>query len=304
MVYAFDWTDSDGSRALVLRIDSPGAAVGATRREEFELLAAAGRAGVTVPAVHHYEEAGNAVGGAFIVMDRVRGEAIARRLLRDEKYAAARAALPAQATAELARIHRMDTSDPRLGFLAERAPAAGDPRAYALAEVARYREILDSFAAGHPYPLLRLAGRWLAEHAPASERPAIVHGDFRVGNLLFDEAGLTAVLDWELSHLGDPVEDLGWFCVRAWRFGNDREPAGGLCSRERLCELYESAGGVAVDPATLRYWELFGNWKWAIICRMQADRHRSGPRPDLELAAIGRRVAETEQEILALLDQD
>lgn len=301
-VYAFDLHEGGEGRTLVLRLDSVGGGTQGTRREEYALLAAAARAGVTVPAVHLLGDADDGLGGSFFVMDLVPGEALARRLLRDERYAAARTALPADLGRELARVHEIDLSDPGLAFLAGRAPAGDDPRRFARSEVERYLQILDAFSGDQPYPLLRLVGRWLTANAPRVERPVLVHGDFRVGNVMFDEKGLTAVLDWELCHAGDPVEDLGWLCVRTWRFGNDNLPAGGLCSREELVRHYEAAGGIAVDPAALAWWEIFGNWKWAIICRMQAERHKMGKRLDVELATIGRRVAETEHEILALLD--
>lgn len=302
-VYSFELEeDGGGVRTLVLRLDSVGAGMPGTRREEFALLAAAARAGVTVPGVYCFGDTDAGLGGAFFVMDLVRGEALARRLLRDERYAATRLALPRDLGREAARVHVIDLDDPSLAFLREREPGGDDPRRFALSEVEKYRQILDGFSATQPYPLLTLVGRWLEQNAPAASKPALVHGDFRVGNVMFDEAGLTAVLDWELCHVGDPVEDLGWLCVRTWRFGNDALAAGGVCSREDLVRFYVEAGGEPVDPAALRYWELFGNWKWAIICRMQAERHKAGKRPDVELATIGRRVAETEHEILALLD--
>lgn len=299
-IYAFNLEGGGGVQRLVVRLDSAGAQ--GSRREEFALLAAARRGGVAVPRVLVEGSAASGLGGEFFVMDHVAGEALARRLLRDEKYAAARAALPGQLGRELARIHSMDIAGDGLGFLSERAPGGDDPRRFALAEVDRYRQVLDGFSADQPYPLLRLVARWLVRHAPPVAEPALVHGDFRIGNVMFDESGLTAVLDWELSHVGDPVEDLGWLCVRTWRFGNDRLAAGGLCSREELVRRYTDAGGRACSMESLRWWELFGNWKWAIICRMQAERHKAGEHPDVELAAIGRRVAETEQELLALLD--
>lgn len=302
-VYAFELEHEGLVRRLVLRLDAAGGGTPGSRREEFAVLGAARRAGVTVPAVHCCGDEADGLGGAWFVMDHVRGEAIARRLLRDERYVATRAALPQQLGAELARTHEIDLDHPDLAFLASRAPAGEDPRRFARAEVERYRQILDAFSADQPYPLLRLVARWLDRHAPAATRPVLVHGDFRVGNVMFDEVGLTAVLDWELCHIGDPVEDLGWLCVRTWRFGNDALAAGGLCSREELVRSYEDAGGARVDMATLRWWELFGNWKWAVICRMQAERHKLGKHPDVELATIGRRVAETEHEILALLDE-
>ena len=301
-VYAFDLEEKGAVRSLVLRLDAAGGGTQGSRREEYALLAAARRAGVTVPAVHFAGTEADGLGGAFFVMDLVPGEALARRLLRDERYAGARAALPRQIGRELARTHSIDVAQEPLAFLAARAPGGDDPRRFALAEVERYRQLLDAFSADQPYPLLRLAQRWLERHAPAVARAAVVHGDFRVGNVMFDEEGLTAVLDWELSHVGDPVEDLGWLCVKTWRFGNDKLAAGGLCSREDLVRFYEEAGGGVCDAASLRWWELFGNWMWAVICRMQAERHKAGKWPDVELATIGRRVAETEHEILALLD--
>lgn len=301
-VFAFELVEGERRRPLVLRLDSVGGGTQGTRREEYALLAAAARAGVTVPAVHLLGSEQDGLGGSFFVMDLVPGEALARRLLRDDRYLPARAALPAQLGRELARVHEVDLSGPGLAFLAGRAPAGDDPSRFARAEVDRYRQILDAFSGDQPYPLLRLVARWLHANAPRVGRPVLVHGDFRVGNVMFDEAGLTAVLDWELCHVGDPVEDLGWLCVRTWRFGNDHLAAGGLCSREELVRHYEAAGGAAVDPAALAWWEVFGNWKWAIICRMQAERHKMGKRLDVELATIGRRVAETEHEILALLD--
>ncbi|HXC53432.1 MAG TPA: phosphotransferase family protein [Candidatus Limnocylindrales bacterium] len=299
-VYAFEL--DCGPPALVLRLDRAGGGVQGTRREEHALLDAASRAGVTVPGVHQFGDEADGLGGAFFVMDLVPGEALARRLLRDERYAAARRALPAQLGRELARLHSIDLAQPSLSFLTARAPAGEDPRRYALAEVERYRQILDVMSADQPYPLLRLTARWLEQNAPEVRRPALVHGDFRIGNVMFDERGLTAVLDWELSHVGDPIEDLGWLCVKTWRFGNDSLAAGGLCSREELLGYYEAAGGIGGAWSALSWWELFGNWKWAIICRMQAGRHTAGKWPDVELAAIGRRVAETEQEILSLME--
>src|SRR6185437_3559387 len=118
------------------------------------------------------------------------------------------------------------------------------------------------------------AFRWLAAHRPPPTQPRLVHGDFRMGNLIVDENGLAAVLDWELVHIGEIYEDLAWFCIRAWRFG-DRD-----------------AFRWHLTVATLR---------WGVICRFQAERHLSGQTPSVELAAIGRRVSETEWDVLDLL---
>ena len=103
-----------------------------------------------------------------------------------------------------------------------------------------------------------------------------MHGDFRTGNYLADESGVTAILDWEGAHLGDPIEDLGWVCVKSWRFGSVDKPAGGFGSREELWSAYESAGGITVDPVRAHWWEVFGTVRWGVICLTQAWRHLSG----------------------------
>ena len=131
----------------------------------------------------------------------------------------------------------------------------------------------------------------------------LVHGDFRTGNYLADESGVTAILDWEGAHLGDPIEDLGWVCVKSWRFGAIDKPAGGFGSREELWAAYERAGGARVDPARAHWWEVFGTVRWGVICLTQAWRHLSGSVKSMELASIGRRAVETEVDLLQLLKE-
>ncbi len=109
------------------------------------------------------------------------------------------------------------------------------------------------------------------------------------------------MLDWELAHLGDPLEDLGWLCVRAWRFGGDG-PVGGFGTREDLYAAYEAAGGQPVDPEVARWWEVLGTLKWGVMCIVQAATHLTGQSRSVELAAIGRRVCEQEYDLLALID--
>jgi aminoglycoside phosphotransferase (APT) family kinase protein len=298
-IYSFDACfDGEDTRKLVLRMDAMSAALQAQSRDEFVLLSVALEAGVTVPRVYWDGDETAGLGSKFFIMDRVDGEAIARKLLRDEEYARTRERLPAALARELARIHEIPADDGRLECL---APLSPDGPAD---EVRRYLAVLDLAGDGHPQPVLRFVARWLIRNAPADRPRTLVHGDFRIGNILFDREGLTAVLDWELAHFGDPMEDLGWLCVRAWRFGVDERAVGGLCDRERLFELYEREGGSPVDAAAVRYWEILGNWKWAVMCVMQAGRRNDGAYPDIELAAIGRRIADSEWEALALLEED
>jgi len=283
--WSFDAVDRDGVRhELVLRRDPPGrpSGPGAMLREAAAMSAAA-EEGVAVPGVVLVDDDPATWGGAGIVMRRVHGEALARRILREARYETARSVLVRQAAVAVAGIHRVG---PEVigGTIA-------DP-------VVTMRTLLDAF--DEPVPTFEVALHWLDAHRPPPSGASLVHGDFRLGNLMVDDAGLGAVLDWELVHPGDPAEDLGWLCVRAWRFGR-AEPVAGLGTREELLDAYRGAGGVAIDPEVLRWWEVYGTLRWGAICLTQAAAHLQGALRSVELAVIGRRVAETEWDLLLLL---
>lgn len=297
-MWSFDVRFGDGTtQQLVLRRDPAGHQMQTSRRLEFALLEAAAGAGVVVPRVRWCEDDGAALGMPFFVMDFVAGETLARRLLRDAEYAEARRALPADLARALARIHRMPLDAP--GFDALARPDAG--ASPAASELARYEQIFRAVSPD-PHPALELAFRWLARRTPAPSSLTVVHGDFRVGNVIFGPEGLRAVLDWELAHVGDPMEDVGWLCVRSWRFGADDRPAGGLTSREDFLALYAREAGIAPDPEAVRWWEVFGNLKWAIICILQANSFLVGGVQNVELASLGRRIVEMELELLELTE--
>jgi aminoglycoside phosphotransferase (APT) family kinase protein len=296
--WAFEAGTADGGvERLVLRRDPPSHHVQSSRRDEFRLLGAAHAAGIPVPRVRWCEDDPAILDAPFFVMEFVEGETIARRLLRDAEFATARATLPAQLAAALARIHALDAASPALAFLA--APASGESPA--AAELARHEQLYRAITPD-PHPALELAFRWLAARLPPVRPLSVVHGDFRIGNVMFGADGLRAVLDWELAHRGDPLEDIGWLCVRSWRFGADDRPVGGLCGRERFFADYERAGGTRVDPSAVRWWEVFGNLKWGIVCIMQARTFLDGGVRSVELASLGRRVAEMELELLELTE--
>jgi len=150
--------------------------------------------------------------------------------------------------------------------------------------------------------VFELALRWLEDHAPSrSEHARLVHGDFRNGNFIVGPEGVRSVLDWELAHLGDPVEDLGWLCVKSWRFGNVDQRAGGFGTVDELLAGYRAGGGTDVEPESLRYWETMGTLKWGAICELQCFTHLNGLVRSVELAILGRRVCETEWDLLELL---
>jgi aminoglycoside phosphotransferase (APT) family kinase protein len=291
--------EKSGSRTLplVLRRDPPGRAAESNRREEFLLLQAARAEGVPVPIVYWLGDDNETLGAPFFLMERVEGETIARRLLRDDIYAPARAAMTAELAEAVARIHRIEPQKHRLDFLPR--PAAGESPA--ASEVDRYEQVY-RLLAPQQHPVIELAFRWLRQHIPPSGRLAVVHGDYRIGNVIFGPEGLRSVLDWELTHLGDPMEDLGWLCTRAWRFGSDDKPVGGIGMREDLFRAYERASGEKVEPTHVRFWEIFGNLKWGIICMQQARTHLDGRMHSVELASLGRRTSETEWELLELIE--
>lgn len=250
---------------------------------EARLLRAAATAGVPVAELIA-SEGDDTLGEHVLVSRRLEGETIARRLLRDDEWATARERLVPQCAEALAAIHRI--------------PVDAVPGLPADDQLARYREVLDGF--GDAHPVFELAFRWLDAHRPASAPAAVVHGDFRLGNLLVGADGLRAVLDWELAHVGDPVEDLGWMCVRAWRFGG-AAPVAGLGGYDELLDAYAAASGHRVDPHHLRWWEVLGTLKWGIMCKVQAAAHLTGAARSVELAAIGRRVCENEHDLLRLI---
>jgi aminoglycoside phosphotransferase (APT) family kinase protein len=278
---------ADGRDLILQRVRSGPVAGGSSMVGEAGLLAAAAERGVPVAPVVAASDDDAVLGSPFIVVDRLPGETIARRIQRDEAYASARSVLVAQSGAALARIHTIPLE--AAGHL-----RGDDP-------VGQLRSLADVLEPQMgPHPAFELGFHWLQANRPTATRRTVVHGDFRLGNLLVDGAGLTAVLDWELSHLGDPIEDLGWFAIRAWRFGGHGEVAG-LGSVDELVTAYEGAGGDPVDRSALRWYQVLGTLRWGVICLLQASTHLTGASRSVELAAIGRRVCETEYDLLCLL---
>jgi aminoglycoside phosphotransferase (APT) family kinase protein len=278
-MWAVDVVHPDGAvEPVVVRTDPRGASRPTGPVPETALLHAAAEAGVPVPGIVAEDD-------EYLVVERIEGETIPRKILRDDEYASARPKLAAHCAEALAGIHSIPV-DSVPGLNTETDP------------VATWRAMLDGF--GQPHPTFELALRWLDERRPPPTGATVVHGDFRNGNLIVGPDGLRAVLDWELAHVGDPMEDLGWLCVKAWRFGVDR-PVGGFGEYADLFAAYEDASGRAVDPDVVRWWEVLGTLKWGIMCIAQAFTHLSGTVRSVELATIGRRVCENEWDLLELI---
>ncbi|MDX6637017.1 MAG: hypothetical protein QOJ01_528 [Solirubrobacterales bacterium] len=278
-------------RSLVLRRDPPGSRSFSPLSLEVAVIQAAAAAGVPVPHTLRFEPDGGRFVSAGVLMERVEGTSVGPRLLRRDEYGAARAMLPGQLAAALAGIHSVDPA-----AIHELSSIPEDP---AIAACELWEAALDEWE--HPQPALEAGLRWLRLNAPAPGPASLVHGDFRLGNFIASERGLEAVIDWELCHAGDPAEDLAWICVRSWRFGNDALPVAGMGLREDFLDAYEAAGGRRPDDARLRWWEVLGNVKWAVICARQARDHLTGVRRSHELASLGRRICEPEWDLLELV---
>ena len=286
--WSFDLERDGQVEGLILRRDPPFTNAGVGRSGamplEARLFAAASAAKMPVPRVVASGEADpDGVETGFLVMTRIAGETIARKILRDEPYAHARKVLVHDLGAAIAKLHALPVD----------AIEGLEPSD----RLERYREMLDALE--YPSPTFEIAYRWLKENQPKAPRQAVVHGDYRLGNVIVDENGLASVLDWELAHIGDPMEDLGWLSVRAWRFGGSGVVAG-LGTLEELYAGYRSEGG-EVDEHAVLWWIVAGTLIWGIMCALQASAHTSGVNRSVELAAIGRRVSEQEHDLLELL---
>jgi aminoglycoside phosphotransferase (APT) family kinase protein len=286
------WLAQGENGRWVLRRDPKGSVSLVPMGEEFALISSATEGGVPVPEPLAFEPDGGRFGSPGLLMAYVDGTSVAPRILRKPEFEAARAALTGQLGEALARIHAIDPA----GLDGVLPSAAGDP---ALDQIAEWERQLDEI--GEPLPAVELGLRWLRANAPEPAEPRLVHGDFRLGNFIVDTDGLAAVIDWELAHIGDPAEDIGWLCIRSWRFGNDDLPVAGVGQLDDFLSGYEAAGGAPVDRERVRYWEAFGNVKWAVICARQAHDHLSGVRRSHELASLGRRVCEPEWDLLQLV---
>ncbi|WP_264070317.1 phosphotransferase family protein [Mycolicibacterium komossense] len=288
ITWAFTAETDTGSRPLILRTGPPDEVHAGMELEARAQQLAAAR-GAPVPEILIASDSVAALGNPFLICNEIGGETIVRKIERNLDDAG-RTELLRQCAAALAAIHRAEPAGAEFD--------TGD-------QLALWRGQLDEM--GDTTATFEWAFRWLEKNRTAPTTPTLVHGDFRMGNLIINLEGpvpqLAAVLDWELVHSGEACEDLAWFCIRAWRFGAPKDRgAGGLGSVEELLTAYEQAGGAAVDRAGLRWWLILSTLRWGVICRYQAQRHLSGQTPSVELATIGRRVCETEWDLLTLLE--
>ena len=284
-----------GERKLAMRRAPGGHAAAPTSGQpgletEAALMRAARAAGVPEPEVLHVLGPADGLGEGF-VMEWLEGEALGARIVRDPSLDAIRPKLAEQCGEILARIHAIDLRANRLDTRLARMT----PEEFVRQTWQRYQ------ALGTPQPMIDFSARWLLEHLPKSYRESLVHNDFRNGNIMVSPRGVVAVLDWEIAHVGDPMRDLGWICTNSWRFGRSDLPVGGFGHYADLFRGYERVSGKAVDPAHVKFWEVFGSFWWSVGCLGMAEHYRSGPDKTVERPAIGRRSSECQVDCVNLL---
>lgn len=287
----FDLHDGAISRRLVLRQETYRSPVSPflSPHQQYQIHQVVYRHELPIPEPIFELDEADELDRGFVVAC-IEGETLPKTLLNDPAFEQARKRFAVQTGEFFARLHAIATIE--LDFLADSSDSL-DPLS---AQIQRY----DSY--GEYHPGIEVGLRWLENNRPEQSEKKIIHGDYRVGNLLMNREGITGVLDWECSHHGSAMEDMGWVCLRSWRFGVIDRPVGGMGPRSELYAAYEANGGEAVDSEAVRWWEIFGSLKWAVLNIMQAEGHVRGERRSLPFACCGRNAAMIEYDMLMTID--
>ena len=287
-IWKFEVSNAKQSTKMILRrgsgIEGPLAIKTADEaRIQKEVI----KVGAPVPIILAVSKNDEELGDSYI-MHFVEGESIARKILRDNEYKKALPILAYQCGEAIAKIHNVDINN--FSFL---------PKKPAEDQLEDLYSTYQSFE--QPSPVFEYAYLWLKEQDFGNFQESLVHGDFRLGNIIVNAEGLQSIIDWELAHIGNPLQDLGWVCGNSWRFGKSDKVVGGFGEIEDLLEGYNSISKLKVDKEMVKCWQVFGTFRWGVICLIQAYAHLNGTINSVEKAAIGRRVSETEIDIVDLL---
>ena len=287
-IWKFEVSNAKQSTKMILRrgsgIEGPLAIKTADEaRIQKEVI----KVGAPVPIILAVSKNEEELGDSYI-MHFVEGESIARKILRDKEYKKALPILAYQCGEAIAKIHNVDINN--FSFL---------PKKPAEDQLEDLYSTYQSFE--QPSPVFEYAYLWLKEQDFGNFQESLVHGDFRLGNIIVNAEGLQSIIDWELAHIGNPLQDLGWVCGNSWRFGKNDKVVGGFGEIEDLLEGYNSISKLKVDKEMVKCWQVFGTFRWGVICLIQAYAHLNGAINSVVKAAIGRRVSETEIDIVDLL---
>jgi len=286
--WRFTFSNENKSSQMILRRGSgKKSPLAVLKSEEAVIQQKVKSFGAPVPTIVAISLDEKDLGDAYI-MSLVQGESIARKILRDEKFSAARQKLAFQCGEAMAKIHSVNLND-----------FDQVPKKPIREELERLYLTYSSF--NQPSPVFEYAFKWLNKQDFTNRKDALVHGDFRLGNLMIDESGLAAVIDWEMVSVGNPMLDIGWMCINSWRFGQSEKVVGGFGDLKELLEGYNSISNEKIDNEEVKIWQVLGTLRWGVICLIQVYSHLNGDVNSLEKAAIGRRVSETEIDIVDLL---
>ncbi len=273
--YRFRLHDGTGERGLILRRDPPASLIETERSAEYRAYEAFHALGLPVPAPVVLELDPTPLERPFFIMEEIES-CQTGSILSPDPYGAHREAIGREFYAVLGKIASVDPRDVGLSDF----EGETDIHDVAMHEVARWETVIDEDER-EPQPIVRAAIRWLKRNPPPpAQKIAVVHGDYRTGNFLFDETGrIRAILDWEMAHLGDPLEDLGWAIDPLWAGGNPAMP-GGMIARDEAIRLWEKASGLKAAPEALRWWEIFASVKGAAIWISAAREYAEGRNID------------------------
>ena len=287
-IWRFEVQTKDGVEEFILRkgsgIEGP---LAIRTSDEAILQKEVSKIDAPVPEIVAVSSIEEELGDSYI-MKFVEGESIPRKILRDTQFKEALPSLAFQCGESIAKIHDVELD--KLHFLQEKLPIDQVNDLYATYQ---------SF--NQPSPVFEYTYLWLKDQDFGQTKLSLVHGDFRLGNIIVSSSGLESIIDWELAHIGNPLQDLGWICGNSWRFGQNDKVVGGFGDLDDLLRGYNSISNFEVTENLVRTWQVFGTFRWGVICLIQASAHLNGSVNSVEKAAIGRRVSETEIDIVDLL---
>jgi aminoglycoside phosphotransferase (APT) family kinase protein len=290
-------TAAGATREFVVRVKPEGALLDTDLRQEFEVYRLLGARGIAVPAVYAYEAGDNAFGGPFFVMDRAPGSSpnVWRRRDRAELEAnwEAGGSLAEDLLDPLVRLHAIPAAD---------APPVL-PRRDFEAAVAHWEEVQGQMALVRD-PIVEDAYAWLRDREPDPAEPAIVHGDYRIGNCLNQDGRITAILDWELSYVGDPRYDLGYISLdyEAGAFTRPGSPLlGSIAEREWFFDSYEARSGRPVDREVVRTYAVLADLMLTAILTTGIRMYVDGRSDDVRMVWTRFALSSLRQELTKLM---
>ena len=266
-------------RRLILRMDPDTSLVESDFSQEFQIYRFFFDTPIPVPEPLWLEADTCWLGRPFFVMAEIQGCESDRIKITEPPYKAVREKIGEHYTRILAEISKSDLSQKGLS---DRLVAPAPDECWCR-ELDYWEEIIDQSEL-EPHPVARAAIRWLRNHPPPpAQKITVIHGDYRIGNILYSADGTVhGVLDWEMCHLGDPLEDITYGMNSLW---SPAEPdkVGTMISRERFLEIWRQESGLKAPPDAVRWWEVFTSIKSIAIWIDAGRKFKDGRNRDIIL---------------------